>query len=82
MTTRTASTAAATARIAFAADIAWRRSTRSTRAPLASANSSQGRKAKETRPEMSTGLRVYVAASSGSAVRPMPSARFDVALLA
>ena len=48
----------ASARTAFAADIAYRRSTRSTSAPLGSANSSHGRKAKVVSPATSTGSRV------------------------
>ena len=46
------------ARTTFAAAIARRRSTRSTSAPLGSANSSHGRNAKVTRPEIVSGLRV------------------------
>src|SRR4051794_29077891 len=75
-----ASAASATARTPLAAAIARARSTRSTTAPAGRANSSQGRKASELSAETATGSRVREAASSGSATRLIPSARFDDAL--
>jgi hypothetical protein len=58
-------------------DITRRRSQRSSSAPLSSPNSSQGSHSAKLTSDTSSGSRVKVAASSGSAVPYTPSPKFD-----
>src|SRR3954453_3987483 len=76
---RSTSRPSSAARTRLAADMARRRSSRSTRAPPGRPNSSHGRNANAVRPEMSTGLLVSEVASSGIEMRPTPSAQVVVA---
>lgn len=70
-----ATTAATAKRSEFATAIAMRRSTRSSRTPAGMPKNSHGRKVTALSPAMRAGSRVSVVAISGTAVRPMPSAR-------
>ena len=75
--TTTASPPTTANRAASTVHITRRRSQRSSRAPLSSPNSSQGSHSAKLTSDTSSGSRVRVAASSGSAVPYTPSPKFD-----
>ena len=75
VTVRTARTSATPPRMALAIAITIRRSNRSTIMPAGSPNTSHGTKARAAITEMTRGSFVSVVAISGTAIRPMPSAR-------
>ena len=66
------------ARAKFPRKSAFRRSTRSTIAPMGTAKKSQGRSDKADRSEIRTGSRVKVIARSGAAKRRTPSAKLVI----